>query len=147
MIATNHVLAGSVIGATFSLGYAIPAALLSHVLMDMLPHYGIEQSTRDGSKWYRRVILYDTSAAISISYVSIMFGEWQMFWIGWLAFSPDFAWVFIHFKKGGTFNIKTENWLARLHHKIQLFERPWGIYVDMVIAIALFATFVNIIVQ
>jgi len=57
MIATNHALAGAVIGATMPLQYAIPTALASHLVMDMLPHYGIAFKRRNKSKKYKELFL------------------------------------------------------------------------------------------
>lgn len=143
MIATNHFLAGAVIGAALAPEYAVPAALAAHIGMDMLPHYGPEHSSRDTSKFYAKLVLADTSAMVALAYVLAIFGQWQMFWIGWLSFSPDLVWVYLHFKRGGTFHLKSENWLVRFHQKIQFFEISWGLIFELAVTAILLLPFLE----
>lgn len=143
MIATNHAMAGAIIGATMPLQYAIPAALASHIVLDALPHYGIEFKIRDGSTWYRRVVFTDTAVALTIAAITAFFGQWQMFLVGWVSYGPDGYWVYLYYKKGKSFDVDAQNWFATLHHKIQTLERPWGIYVDIAVAAILLPIFAH----
>lgn len=56
MLATNHVLAGALLGSVITSPYLlIPTALASHVVMDLLPHWG----KFPNDKYYHRVAKID----------------------------------------------------------------------------------------
>jgi len=63
MLASNHVLAGAAIGVTISNPvFAIPLALTSHIIMDLIPHWGKFPS----EKIYLRVARIDGLLLLSI---------------------------------------------------------------------------------
>lgn len=132
MTASNHVITGAVIGAAISNPYvALSAALLSHLILDVMPHYG-EEETDLSSKKFTRILLSDLS--ISIFLLMFIYILHPINWIlmiacGIIAISPDLLWV--------------EQWLAahrnkpykhgpvrRFLHWIQWAERPWGFIVE-----------------
>lgn len=143
MFATNHAVTGAVIGATVSLPYAIPAALLSHFIMDMLPHYGIDRETRDNDPTYRKIVYSDAAVALSLAGLGLYIGNWPMFIVGWVAYSPDLVWVYFFLRSGKSFHVRTSNWYVRFHHAIQKFERGWGFYVEVAYFLVIFPLFIG----
>jgi len=131
MLATNHGIAGTIIGSVLPIPIAIPVAFLSHFVMDMLPHYGAQQKKRN-TRLNKSIVYTDTIIALSIAILSAVYGKWDRFWIGWVAYSPDGYWVYMYFKNKRSLNMKPTNHFTKFHKKIQ-FERSWGIIVELII--------------
>jgi hypothetical protein len=140
MTATNHGLMGIVIGAFLPMPLAIPLALLSHFVMDALPHYGIPQKQRNTSKIYKKVVAIDTITALLFAVLAASFGKWAMFWVGWVAYSPDFMWVISYFRHNNNLHMRPKNFITKFHKNIQRYERPWGAYVEIVLFLLLLPT-------
>lgn len=141
MLATNHALAGAVIGAHLPLQVAIPVAVASHFILDTIPHYGIEHNRRNHSKTYKWVVRADTVASLSINIPGLYFQKWAMMITGWIAWSPDIAWVILYFKNKRSLHIKTDNKFLRFHQRIQT-ERHWGILVEAALFAILLPLFI-----
>ncbi len=140
MTITNHVVAGAVIG--IAVGQPIVAIVLafaSHFLMDALPHFGYA-----GNKGFTEVLKHRLSYAVGIitliSTIAVIVllainGAWFAILTGIVAASPDaVGWYnYVAFEKKGN---SAKSGLALLHVKyhrrIQMFERPWGIYIEIV---------------
>ncbi len=147
MTATNHALTGALLGAVLPLPIAIPVAFISHFVLDSLPHYGIPLEQRSKSKIYRLIVYGDTALALAIAVLAAIFRKWNMEIVGWVAYSPDASWVFHYFKQNRNLHIKTNNRFMELHRNIQLFERPWGIYTEILFALILFVFFIHFITK
>ena len=144
MLATNHGLAGMIIGATIPIPIAIPAAFASHFVLDVIPHYGPRKSRRNSSKTYKKIVYIDTTVALSGAFFTGITGRWDMFWIGWIAYGPDAYWVYLHFKQKGTMNLRVKNRFAKFHQNIQS-EHKWGLLIELPVAGAMFVCFVNLL--
>jgi hypothetical protein len=129
MIATNHALTGALVGLVIGNPvFAIPAAILSHLVCDAIPHFGIKNPDLVRSKGFARYLLVDASLCgllvliLAISQPT----NWGIAIIcAFLAAAPDFLWIRwyranLQNKKVG-FN-KLEQFLAN----IQWFEKPIG---------------------
>lgn len=60
MLATNHVLAGSVLGTVAGnplAGFALGVA--SHLVMDVIPHWGVDTSSSEGYRKFLKVAVTD----------------------------------------------------------------------------------------
>lgn len=137
MIGFNHAITGALIGKFVPLPLAIPLAFASHFILDALPHYGIDSRKRDKSKFWRIFCVVDFFAAWSLAAICIAIDRYDMLLCGLIAASPDFVWV-TRLLKHGSFNMVGNNhWFNKLHARIQ-FERPWGIYLEVPLAIILF---------
>ncbi len=136
MTATNHALSGALIGALLPLPIAIPAAFLSHFVMDKIPHFGIEDEKRNKSRFYKSVVYSDIVLALSLAGAIIFFGKWEMLLIGFVAYSPDVTLVLYYLRHGHTFNIQPHNGFMKFHLAMQ-YERPWGIIPEVVVALTL----------
>jgi hypothetical protein len=132
MLSLNHGLTGILLGAYLPLPVAIPAALASHFVMDALPHYGIDQASRNTSRTYKLIVVSDTFLALSFAAALIPLHKWNMEITGWVAYSPDALWVLYYFRNGRSLHIIPNNRFLRFHQRIQRWERPWGIIVELI---------------
>lgn len=130
MIATNHALAGALIGLTVGNPLiAVPAALLSHFVMDALPHFdtgtffgGIE---RPGFQHY---LLGDAifCGLIVLALFASQPAHWQSAALcAFIATAPDFLSLrkFLAIQRGKPFQ---PNVVERFTKRIQWFERLSG---------------------
>ncbi len=137
MTATNHGLSGMVLGAVLPIYLAIPVAFASHFILDTLPHYGIAHNKRNKSFLYKTIVFTDTVIALSFAFISAYMGKWNMFWVGWVAYSPDLMWVVWYFKNSRSLEIKPKSWLAKFHKNIQKRESESGIYIELLFFVLL----------
>jgi len=152
VLVTNHVLAGSVIGLTVKEpSLAIIIAFTSHFVMDMLPHFGYP-----GRKGYPEALKHKLSYIVgSLTFISTLWillflianNKWFPLICGFTAASPDIAgWYnYVFYEKRGV----SANGLLKLlhvqfHRRIQKFERPWGIYVEVVLFFILLSMLLSI---
>lgn len=143
MIGFNHALTGALIAKILPLPLAIPLAFISHFVLDSLPHYGIPNRKRDKSMVWRLVFLLDFLGTLGLAALAISWGRYDMLACGVVACSPDFIWV-SRVIKTKSFNLsKNLSWFTKWHVKIQHFERPWGIYLELPLAGILFYYFWN----
>lgn len=133
MTATNHVMTGAVIGAAIGNPWlALPAALLSHVVMDALPHFDL--STDHTSRSFLYGLVTDIALAGSFLLFLLLFQP-----DGWLVFaacgvaaaSPDLLWIphWIQEFKGKPWNPQRR--LEKFLDRIQWSTGPWGIAVEL----------------
>lgn len=138
MTGFNHGLVGGLIGKLVPLPLALPLALASHFFLDMLPHYGIEQSKRDKSKFWKIFFTIDFLATLGLAIYAISTRHYAIFLGGFFATAPDYFWVgkVIQSK---SFNLSNHsNRFTRWHASIQKYERPWGIWIEIPLSILLF---------
>lgn len=135
MTATNHVLAGTIIAITVSNPFAaILLALLSHLALDVMPHFG-------GSKFYtnhagvtfRLWLAGDALCALAVMAAAILLmpQHWLLIGVcGSLAAAPDLLWLpdFITALKSKP--ARARRGVRKLLSIIQWGERPWGIAVE-----------------
>jgi hypothetical protein len=139
MTATNHALTGAVIGLTIHNPWvAVPAALLSHVICDMIPHFGIQTDDWIARKAFRRYLVCD--ALLCIVLVGIIFFSGTPNWLlasvcAFVATSPDLLSI-SHFRNALTGRPRRSNALQTYLKKIQWFERPIGAVVEVAWAFA-----------
>lgn len=141
MTATNHMLTGAVIAATVQQPFlVVPLAILSHFVLDMFPHFGVEESDtadRNNHPLFRKVLATDlTILTLALILVPVLFhGEvsWWVLLLGMLAaWIPDVVWLvhFWHDHKGRV--RKPPHRLTRFHQRIQWLEHPRGIVVEVI---------------
>src|SRR5690349_19130048 len=96
MTATNHVLTGALIAVVVhNPVVALPAAFLSHFVLDAIPHYGNKKLKIDSSG-YRTLLVSDMSlAAYFLAFLLIVQPPyaWLAVACGILAASPDLMWI------------------------------------------------------
>lgn len=138
MIGFNHALVGGLIGKYLPLPIALPLSIASHFALDTLPHYGLEQAMRDKSKVWKCVFITDFLATFLLIFTATSHHRYGMLACGVIAVLPDLVWV-VRFIKTRSFDMsKNHSWYTNWHAGIQHFERPWGIWVEMPLAVILF---------
>ncbi|MDQ3093635.1 MAG: hypothetical protein M3Q70_00450 [bacterium] len=143
MTGTNHVAIGAIIGATVSPALALPAAFASHFVADTLPHFGIpNHDDRKKPKYIRLFLAVLKVDVITMTTLLIWFAlnaEWIVTLSAFAAFSPDIAWIYryIFTEKWGKLPPRPRNRFNEFHFKIQKYEFPLGILLEVPLAIAL----------
>jgi hypothetical protein len=138
MIGFNHAAAGAIISKLLPLPLAIPTAFLSHFILDAMPHYGIPYRQRDKVRLWKIVFITDFFATLGMGLFLFEEKHYAMLICAFTAVCPDFIWVVRVIKKH-SFNLgKHKSWFARFHARIQQFERPWGIYIELPLAVVMF---------
>lgn len=141
MTVINHMMTGALIAvAVHRPELAIPLALISHFVADMLPHYGygdVPFNERDAKKNFLIKQTLDTYTGMGLFWiVPYLLRDYQAPWVTmWCMFSaalPDAYWAIQYAvaQRKGTYT--QPNWYARFHKAIQWCERPWGVYVEFV---------------
>ncbi|HSW85706.1 MAG TPA: hypothetical protein VLF79_03820 [Candidatus Saccharimonadales bacterium] len=136
MRAINHALTGAIIGLTVSEPLiAIPVALGSHYLLDMIPHFGAglpgNQELR--TAMFRRLLYVDALLCFILVICLAIFSpaHWQLAIVcATIAAAPD-ALSYERYRSV----IRGRKWKENLHsrfaRKIQWFERPVGAIIEL----------------
>lgn len=134
MTATNHALTGALIGLTVHNPWiALPAAFCSHIICDIIPHFGVSNEYWLRSKSFARYLL--TDAALCVLLVLSLAIFQPSFWLlaavcAFVATSPDLLWIrkFVFARARRTFQAgRLEAFLSN----IQWFQRPIGGFVEL----------------
>ena len=134
MTTSNHLYAGAAIAMAVPRPLlALPLAVLSHFVLDALPHYG-----HPGAKGYldvikhRLTLLMESVNIIGVPLlVYLLMGQpWWVWMAAAAALLPDAVWVFryVWYERYGS--LPVGNLLTRFHHHIQ-WERWWGIMIEI----------------
>lgn len=140
MTGTNHVLAGAVVATSVQQPLlVVPLAFLSHFVLDTLPHFGVDHTAKGRSQ----NILFKYVLAIDIALTSALLAllpfilrgviSWRVLLAGMvLALAPDIVWArsLIHELTTKT-KYMHSHWLTKLHLKIQWFEKPFGLVIEV----------------
>ena len=132
----------------------IPLAFVSHFFLDMIPHFGIHEhdaTQRNKSIAFCFMLAIDIVLAVTLlAFLPTLLHhaiKWWVVLIGMLAaWLPDAIWIrhFVHDIRGKVGYRKGR--FAAFHQKIQWFERPPGLVVELVwfgamtVFLGLFAT-------
>lgn len=137
MIGFNHAVVGGFIGKFLPLPIALPLAFASHFVLDMLPHYGIPHHQRDNRFWRYFCIADFAVSWVLLGGIALYRHQYAIFFSALAATSPDFIWI-ARVIRTRSFNFSIhKSRFAKWHASIQRYERPWGIYVDVPLAIVL----------
>lgn len=135
MTATSHAAAGATIALIVKEPLiALPLALISHFVMDALPHFGYPGHGGFGEALKHRL----TYIFISIDIVAFIFFvtlitelPWVVIFAALVAIVPDIIWATYYFgyeRRGLT--PPGKNFL-NFHSRLQWCERPWGIWIEV----------------
>jgi hypothetical protein len=152
MTATNHALSGAVIGLAITQpAIALPLALISHFVLDAVPHFG--HLNFSGSEKKRRIFhisLFIDAALLAIIIVSLYLAGagWLVFACLFLAGCPDFFQTYHYlfnpdFKKTGKF--KNPGWYARTSKRISWEESLSGLFVEIPLAVVFTFTIAHLL--
>jgi hypothetical protein len=138
VIGFNHALTGGLIAAYLPLPIALPVALASHFVLDKLPHYGIPNNKRNKSIFWKVFFTVDALATFGLAVYAIYDQHYAMFLGGLFAVMPDFIWV-TRVIKNKSFDLSENiHWFTKWHARIQGYERPWGLLIELPLAVLLF---------
>jgi len=139
MTATNHMLAGAVVATGIQQPLLIvPLAVASHFVLDMLPHFGIhedDQARRNNHPLFHFVLIIDVVMVVSLLALLPLIlkgaiSSWVLLLGMVMAWIPDAIWIprFFRSRRGQEI---THNWMTKFHEKIQWFERPPGLVIEL----------------
>ena len=137
MTGLNHAVTGATVAAAINRPIlALPAALASHFLVDMIPHWNYK--VHGGVKGRIKVMTVDLFLSLSLLVVlalTVNAQPWIVFAGGILAISPDIMWL--EFFLTGRPSIKGNprrliNKVRQFHMWIQWSETSWGIIVEAI---------------
>ena len=145
MTLTNHFMTGVGIAVLTKNPYiAFPLALVSHYVLDSLPHYGFKIWDQRNQGKFK--IVFRTMLVLDVILFSLFFNfllssnvpSWYYF-AGLFAYLPDLAWWYIWAipEKFGTVRAEL-NFINRFHSNIQKFERLWGVIPETVYGLVVF---------
>lgn len=146
MTASNHVVTGAIIATSVSTpALALPLAFLSHFVLDALPHYGDVNK----SSWLNRNFKYILGTDLLLAslflgaLVLLQPASWFLIALcGVVAVSPDLLWL-PYFLADLKHEQKEHTPLAKFLKWIQWGERPWGIYLEIVVLAGLMTVFLQ----
>ncbi len=149
MVAVNHMLMGAVIGAGFASPIVVPIALLSHYVLDILPHYG---SVGHGKRMDDHVWKVDTCITISLLiYISYFAQLDYRLWTlvgAVVAVLPDLAWVYrfaVVERFGSIPPQPPKSFVNTFHADIQKLESPDRLWIEAVAFVGLLGIFIGTI--
>jgi hypothetical protein len=140
MTATNHVLTGALIGASLHNPWLVlPVALSAHFVLDALPHFGIV-NIRYEELYFKVGLLVDMSIAALILALLVLLVHkqtWLIVSAGILCASPDLMWLPQYMAANRHQPPPKLGIIATFHRRIQWFERPIGIVVEVAWCLAI----------
>jgi hypothetical protein len=136
MTATNHALTGAAIGLISGQPLiAIPLAILSHYVLDAIPHYEPKDiDNRLNSHFFRNYLILEVLFCFLI--VVVLAVSQPAYWplaavCAFLAAAPDFFWINFYLKKRSGQPWRPNKY-SRFAVKIQWFAKPIGAIVEVV---------------
>ncbi len=135
MTAINHGLTGVAIGVVLQNPIALPLAFLSHFVLDSVPHFGLAK--RNG--WFIFYLLIDAFLTAALLFWTFFLSNqpWLLSGCLILATSPDLIWAYRWYKEY-KYEMDFKDYrdpLTKFHAKIQWFEKPIGLLVEIIWAL------------
>lgn len=153
MTATNHALTGAALSLLIKRPeLAVPAAFLSHFVLDAVPHYNPPKMTKKQFKNYQeawnkklarksfRIIFTADMFLFLVTLLSVPLlapsgvSPLTVFFSALAGAAPDFdGGLRFLLRRFGILGKKAKenDWFSRYHIAVQWMERPWGIYVEL----------------
>jgi hypothetical protein len=132
MTGTNHALTGALIATAIGNPIVfVPAAIGSHFVLDMLPHFGEKYGQR--KKLTKIVWTADAGLLVGGLILLVATQNWLIALGSFAALSPDLAWIFrfVFIEKWGTLPPGNLNRLNSFHANIQKLESREGVFVEV----------------
>ncbi len=155
MSIANHLLAGSVIGLLIHKPLlAVVLAFASHFAMDALPHFGYTGNNKFFNAAKGIVIpkvMYAYVLASALAFVAIVISlilsqSYFVLVVGLAAVLPDAVTTlhYLAFEKKGRQLTGSFMWLTLKFHRDIQYERPWGIFAEIITFCALLLFFLKL---
>lgn len=148
-------LAGAVVATAIQQPWLVfPAVIVSHFMLDVMPHFGIGEHDpvlRNKHPLFRFILIIDIALTITLLVILpfILRGviSWWVLCLGmFLAWAPDLMWIREFAKIARTKSNPLRNGFERFHQWIQWFEKPWGIVTE-VLCFGVMATLLGALAQ
>lgn len=143
MTATNHAVTGAVIvAAVANPVIGLPLALMSHFVLDSLPHFGAHTVAGPKTKEFKSILITDGFLLFSFLILAGLSGyrtglEWWLLPLGGvLGAIPDLMWL-NHYRADISGVEKEWDIFRHYHKKIQRWERSWGWIIEVIWFMAL----------
>lgn len=135
MTTSNHLFAGAVIALTVKQPLlAVPLALMSHYILDALPHFGYKDAADLASMLrFRLTLIMESVNIIGVPLlIYLLWGNsvW-VFLTALVAITPDFVWVYRYYWYDRFGLAVPLGRFSHWHSAIQWGERPWGIVIEL----------------
>ncbi|HEY5549991.1 MAG TPA: hypothetical protein VIK37_02195 [Candidatus Saccharimonadales bacterium] len=136
MTGINHAITGALVAVVIKEpALALPAALLSHFVIDAIPHYD-HRDLMPNPRAYKTVLVLDAILSVGlIVFLALTLNEsaWLIIAGGFLGIAPDLMWL-PAIAQGRVAPRNKGNFLhqvRRFHAWIQWSEGPRGLYVEI----------------
>ena len=133
MTATNHSITAANLALVTKSWWILPIALLSHFVLDALPHFGNTKG-KDIDKKFITMYTIDFILLCSLWLaVLLVTGHFRYLVIAamTLATIPDVVWIYRLFLEMKKKVVPKKNILTRFHTAIQRGERTWGWTIEL----------------
>lgn len=143
MLGFNHTFAGSIVAIITPAPFVPAAALISHFLLDMVPHFGNSSKFQPYNRSFKLLLLIDAMLCFSVLFASWYFfpDKWMIISIGALfATLPDFMWLL----RG---RVAWLNGFFKFAEKIQWSEHSRGWLIEILCATCFISALIYIYVQ
>lgn len=135
----NHLATGAVIALALDKPLlVVPLALVSHFVLDGVPHFGYPGEEGYAEAFRHRLsyfsLIFDL-LGIGILLTLLGTRHWYAAVAGLIAASPDLMWLYRYFGFERRGKRPPDWWIARFHMKIQWCEREWGIIIEIIYSI------------
>ncbi len=148
MTGVNHMLVGGIIGASVGSPLAIPLAVISHFVLDALPHYGIDEDTpRSADMVWKYDIGFVVIFIVSIFFMQPDVRLWAV--VGaFCAFAPDLAWVYRYSVQERFGRLQPKEVTSRFNHfhsSIQKYEAVRHLWIEAVFLVCMGGIFYGMV--
>lgn len=138
MTMTNHMMTGAVIALVIKQpALTLPLALLSHFVLDALPHYGRRGEEHTFSRLTRAVIITDVIIAVGFLLWLVTSGYYMAGLAAMTAASPDTVWAYRVLRMHLYGRMKPQSLLTKFHARIQWGERTWGLVIELAYTVSM----------
>ncbi len=134
MTGINHAATGALVAAAINKPVlALPAALLSHFAVDMIPHW--DYKVPGGTHSLQKVMALDLVLSLSVIFllaITVSATPWVIVAGGFLGILPDTMWLqFFLTGEAGEDKNDLMKWLRKSHLWIQWSETSQGFFVEL----------------
>lgn len=91
---------------------------------------------------YKLIVFSDIVIALTGAGALAILHKWHMEAAAWTAWSPDLLWAVYYFLHGRSLQINPKNRFMQFHLKIQRYERPCGIAVELAVFMVMLPIFI-----
>jgi len=134
MTATNHAITAANLALATKQWWILPLALLSHFLLDMLPHYGEPSPEARGAR-FKTVLAADTVTLFLLAWLVFMTAGqylWLVLIAMFLGMIPDVVWFYRVYRERKEGELPMKNPITHFHAHIQWGERSWGWVLEII---------------